>query len=97
GHQGDHGILGLPLKFRTMGSGKPGPVARELDDRHLHAKTDTEIGDALLPRIARRLDLALDAAFSESAGYQHRVGTLQQHGTIGLDLLRIDVADTHPR
>src|SRR5690606_36416185 len=60
---------------------------------------DAEIGDLALPRVARRLDLALRAALPEAARHQDGVGAFQTFGAglriafegIGLDPVDIDL------
>ena len=61
------------IELGAVGVLEPEHVPAELDDRHLHAEADAEIGHGVLARIAHRLDLALDAALAEPARYQDRV------------------------
>ena len=53
-------------------------VARELDDRELHAEADAEERHAVLARVADRVDLALDAAIAEAAGHEDRVDVREE-------------------
>jgi hypothetical protein len=48
-------------------------VARVLDHGELHAEADAEVRDAVLARVADRLDLAFDAALAEAARHEDRV------------------------
>jgi hypothetical protein len=53
-------------------------VARELDDRGLHAEADPEERHAGLARVANGFDHAFDTAHAEATGHEERV-TLAQH------------------
>ena len=75
-------------------------MARELDDRHLHAETNAEKRDVILARVADRGNLAFAAAIAEAAGNEDAVGLLEQRLRIFLlDLLRFDAieVDLQPR
>ena len=76
---------------------EPGDVARELDDRELHAEADAEVRHAVLARVAHRLDLALDAALAEAAGHQDRVHAAQAVGAVLLDVGGLDELDVDAR
>ena len=71
-------------------------VARELDHGHLEAEADAEEGDSVLPGVADRRHLALDAAVAEAAGNEHAVNPGEMRlGAVLLDLLRVDPPDVH--
>src|SRR5262249_61082669 len=72
GDERDHRIGCGAIELGAVGIAEPERGAAELDDRHLHAKADTEVGYALLAGIAHRLDLALDAALPEATRHQRR-------------------------
>src|SRR5215472_2151855 len=65
------------VELGAVGVAEAERVAAELDDRHLHAEADPEVGHAVLARVAYRLDLALDAALAETARHQNRIHVLQ--------------------
>ena len=73
-------------------------MARELADRDVHAEADPEVGHAVLARVARRLDLALEAAAAEAAGDQDAVGVGEPRGggaagqRLGVDPVDLDPA-----
>ena len=70
----------------------------KLDDRDLHAETDPQIGNLVLPAVLCRGDHALDAPVSEAAGHQNAVTSPKDlsHVLRG-DLLAVDPADLHFR
>ena len=78
---------------------EPKHVAGDVDDRHVQAVAETEVGDAVLARPARGRDLALGAARSEAAGNDdagdraQRAGQLVGRHRLGVDPddLRLDV------
>ena len=84
----------MAVELRAVGAGKRGGVAGELDDRHLHAETDAEVGDPALPGEARGLDLALDPARSEAPRGEHAIHPFERRAPVALDLLRVD--ELHP-
>jgi hypothetical protein len=47
---------------------------------HLHAEADPEVRNHVGPRVARRRDLALDAAAAKAAGHEHAGGGAQLRG-----------------
>ena len=67
-------------------------MPRELGDGHLQAKAQAEVGHLVLAGVARRHDLALDAADAEAAGHQHAVGGFEPGG----DLLLLERLGVHP-
>ena len=66
-HQRDDRVVALGRELGAVGVGQPADVAGELDDRHLQAEADAEERQAVLARLADRLDHALDAAHAEAA------------------------------
>ena len=70
------GVVALGLELGTVGCRRDAAdVARELDDRDLHAEADAEERQAVLAGLADRLDHALDAAHAEPAGNEQAVDT----------------------
>src|SRR5262249_42096840 len=95
-HERDHGELGLRVDLGGVGARHLAHVARELDDRHLHAVAHAEERHLALARVTDRGHLALGAARAEAGPDEDRVDLLA--GRLGpgrLDLLRVDVADVH--
>ena len=72
GDQRDHRMIRGAVEFGAVGALQAEHAARVFDDRQLHPQADAEIRNAILARIADRLDLALDAAVAEAAGHQDR-------------------------
>ena len=68
-------------------------MARELDDRELHAEADAEVGDALFARDSHCGDLALGAAGAEAVGNEYARNVLQRRRVV--ELLGVDVLDAH--
>ena len=61
-------------------------MTRVLDDRHLHAETDPEIGDPVLPRELHSADLALDSPVTETSRHDDAVHVdRRQHVSHGVD------------
>ncbi|MPL84476.1 hypothetical protein SDC9_30441 [bioreactor metagenome] len=90
-------LAGLVVEFLRARVGHAGEVARCLDHRHLHAKADAEIGDALFARILRGADLAFGAALAEAAGHQDRVELFKMRaGVFALEDLGVDPFGLHP-
>ena len=52
-------------------------IARELDDRALHTKTNAEIGNLILARVAYSQELAFDTALAETAGDKNSLRVLE--------------------
>ena len=71
--QVDHGVGRLGIELGRVRAVHADHVAREVDDRELHAEADAEERDAALARDPRGVDLALDAAHAEAAGDQDAV------------------------
>ena len=76
-HQVDDRVPGGLGKFRGGRVVIAQYMPRELNDRHLHAQADAEVGDVVLPGIAAGADHALDAPVAEAAGHQD-AGTARQ-------------------
>ena len=90
GHQSDH-RLGRRAEFGRIGFSQPGQRTAGLDDRHLHAEADAEVGHLALARETRRQDLALRAARPEAARDQDAVHALEVVRGIGaLENLALD-------
>ena len=70
-------------------------VTRVLDHGQLHAEADAEVRDAVLARVADRLDLALDPTLAVPSRHQDRIHAFQGIETVALDRFRIDVVDLH--
>src|SRR5207302_3448922 len=60
-------------EFRAVGVAEAGHVPSELDHRALHPEAQTEEGHLLLPGVADRRDLALDAPPAKAAGHDDAV------------------------
>src|SRR5439155_26988312 len=63
-----------------------------LDHRALHPEAGPGGRDAPRPRVADRLDLALEPPVAEAAGHQDAVDV----GEVGLGPLALDVLGVHP-
>ena len=72
----------LRVELGGVGAVHAGHVAGELGHRDLHAEADAQVGHVVLARVARGLDLALDAAHAEAAGHEDAVAG----GELALDL-----------
>ncbi len=95
GDEGHHRMPRVGIEFGAVGAFEAGDMPRVLDHRELHAEADAEIRDAVLPRVADRGDLALDAALAEAAGHEDAVHAGKTVGAVALDRLGIDVVDVH--
>ena len=73
GEQVDDRMGRVAVELGGVGAREPGHVARELDDRQLHAEADPEEGDHVLARVADRHDLPLGPAIAEPARDEHGV------------------------
>ena len=92
-------LAGLVVELLRACLAHAGDVAGRLDDGHLHAKADAQIGHVVLACELGRLDLALGAAFAEAAGHEDRVVVLEiGGGVLAVEELGIDPAhlDLHP-
>src|SRR5690606_4021634 len=72
-------------------------VAGELDDGHLHAQADAQVGDAALAGDARRLDLALYAPHAEAARHEDAGVALQRGRVVGHEALGVHPLHVHGR
>src|SRR5207249_10418938 len=62
----------------------------------LHAQAQTQVGQVVLARIARRLDFALDASFTKPAGHQDTAQPTQVlFGPVAFEVLGVDPLDVH--
>ena len=82
-------------KLGGVGVFPAGHIASKLDDRYLHAETDTQIRNAVLTRIACGFDLAFHTALPKAAGDQNRILAHQALGALTLDDLGIDIVDVN--
>ena len=73
--QADHGMGRVLVEFGRVCVGQSHDRPAELDGGTLHAQTDAEERDAAFARKTNGLDLALDAAFAETAGDEDAVVT----------------------
>src|SRR5436190_5764180 len=69
----DHRVRRRRIELRGVRALQPTHVASELHDGALEAEADAEERHPLFPRVADRLDLALDAPDAEAAGNKHAV------------------------
>src|SRR5688572_6520558 len=91
GDQRDHGVRARAVVLGRVGAFEPADVTRVLDHGGVQAVADAEVRDALLARIARGLDLALEAALAESPWNEDRVHVAQHRlRALRLDLLGLD-------
>ena len=58
----------------------------KFDHRHLHAETNTQVRNVVLPSIANSRDLALYPPISEAARYQNGIHPVQAFQATFLDL-----------
>ena len=91
GDQRDDGIGGRTVEFRAVSRVETEHVAPVFNDRQLHAEADTEIGDAVLARVAHGLNLALGAALTEAAGNQNGIHAVQAMQALSFELSRFNV------
>src|SRR6202162_959925 len=94
GDQRDDPVRRGAIELGAVGIRQLEHVAAVFDDRELHPQADAEIRHAVFTGEPRRLDLALDAAFAESARHQYRVHARQAIGAVGLDIGRFDVVQS---
>src|ERR1700686_411252 len=93
GDQRHHRVRRRGIELGAVGVGEARLVPRIFDDRQLHAQTNAEIGNAVLARVANRLDLALDATLPESARHQNRVHALEAVDAVAFHRFGIDVVN----
>src|SRR5262252_6697385 len=72
-HQLDHLLRRRRIELARVRLLPPRHVTRELDRGHLHAEAEPEVRNAALAGVARRVDLALDAALAEATGHHDAV------------------------
>ena len=83
-------------ELRGVRPGEAADIAGILDHRALHAEADPEVRDAVLARVAHRLDLALDAAVPEPARHQDAVHVAEvRAGAVALDVLGVHPGHVH--
>src|SRR5579871_6475917 len=79
------------IELRRICVLEPANVAREFDDRRLHAEADSEIRNLLLARVTDGRYHAFHATFAEPAGYQDSVEFFQIRRTFRpVHVLRLD-------
>src|SRR5262245_25948398 len=61
------------VELARIGAGEAALVTGELADRGLQAEAQPEVRHAVLTRVARRRDLALEATGAEAAGHDDAV------------------------
>src|SRR3989441_2533560 len=66
GHEVDDRCRGERGELRRVGIRRLELLAREIDHRALHAETEAQIRNAVVPRVARGDDLAFDAAIAKT-------------------------------
>src|SRR5207237_143197 len=91
GDQRHYRVRRCGIELGAVRIGEASLVPRIFDDRQLHSQANAEIGNAVLARMANRLDLALDAALAESARHQDRVHALEAVDTVAFHGFRIEV------
>ena len=98
GQQRDHGIERVGIELRRVGAVHAADVARELDDRALHAEADAEERRPRLAGVAHSRDLALDRPRAEAAGDEDAVDAAQLlGGLVGVERLGVDPVDLEVR
>src|SRR5262249_35269700 len=68
--QGDYRLWGFLVELSAVGILHSTDVPHEFNRRHLHAKTQTEIWNLVLPRVTRRVDFSFNTASAKSARNQ---------------------------
>src|SRR5690606_7863076 len=97
GDQRDDRMHAVAVVLAGIGAVQPGHVARELDHRGMHAVADPEVRDAMLARVARRGDLALEAALAEATGNEDAIDVAEKFRPTAFDLLGLHPAQVRPR
>ena len=88
------GCVVLSSISRLFASAKPRTLRANSNDCNLHSKAEAEVGHAVLARVPRGDYLAFDAALSEAAGNEYRVGLSEYLGDVpGLKVFRFDGED----
>src|SRR5438552_3359168 len=86
-----------PTKPLNIGCGRGGRrverLARDVDHGALEAEAEAEIGDAVVTRVTRGRDLALDSAMAESAWHDDPGDALQLRAVPLVEGLGLDPAD----
>ncbi len=83
------------IEFQAGGVAHAADIAREFDDRALHAQAQTQEGDVFFARVADGRDLSFDAAVAEPAGHQDAVAMAEQR--LRAFAASISSASTHCR
>src|SRR6185503_1769190 len=74
-HERDHGVVTLGGELRRVAVLETADIARELDDRRLHAETDAEERQSRLACAADGLDHAFDTAHTEASRHEEPIVT----------------------
>ena len=88
GHEVDDGRRGEGRELRGVGVRRIERLAREVDHRALHAQAQAEVRNAVVPRVARRDDLALDASVAKPARHDDACHSHQRRRVAGVELFR---------
>ncbi len=95
-HQVDDGVLRPAVELRGIGFLQVEHVAGKFHAHDLHPQAQAEVGHLLLAGVARRQDLAFDAARSEPAGHDDAVGALHDFPALVLfEVSRVDPGQVH--
>ena len=93
-HQVDDIVGRGRIHLRTVRIGQAQHVPGEFDDHHLHPQADAESREIVLPRIADRIDLALDAPLPEARADDDAIQPVQGIGDIRcVDIFAVDKTD----
>src|SRR6266581_6304625 len=97
GHERDHRVRRVAVKFRAVRAREADDVSREFDHRELHTQANAEIRNLVLARVLDRLHHAFHTALAETARNEYRVHPLQERAdAFLLDRFRIHIADVDP-
>src|SRR5262249_34283672 len=69
----DHAMRRAGVELGGIGFIEPADIARVFDHQRLHAEADAEVRHLALPRVADRIEHAIDAALAEPARHQDAV------------------------
>src|SRR5690554_1520852 len=92
GDQADHRMLGGLVEFGGIGVLPAQHVAGKLDDRHLHAQADAQIGNVVFTGVAGGGNLAFHTTQAEAAWHQDGINVFQLAGAVLLDGFGVDIA-----
>ena len=84
------------IKFLGVRAGIAQRIPGKFYRRRLHAQTDPQVRNLMLPGVMRRHDLAFDAAVAKAAGNQNSIAVPQDRfRTFLRDGLRFNPANFH--